>query len=293
MSTNLAKPVTGLVTRSFGSTPIVEFSFNGRQCWLLSSIEKAMEYAEGVLGGLMRDEWSSEFRVGHHFDVVQSGELRALRAMFAAGSNLVANAIGPKTRAITVLYVEGVDLAVLKTEKPIGRAVRAFLVDNVMQPLRETGRVDLREPTPAEALRIRELEAREREIALRQADLLGSTLGRLRDLKMLSAENEVAWSLTVAEMGTGRSLIDLRPPAKTVAWVTPTEIANRVGLSAQAIGKIIAAIGVRESMPGEWESYTTVAPGESRVVHCYRYTPKAAAVIEAAAIESKSKRGAK
>lgn len=287
MSTDLAKPVTGLVTRSFGSTPIVEFSFNGRQCWLLSSIEKAMEYAEGVLGGLMRDEWSSEFRVGHHFDVVQGAGLRELKRSLT-GSNLVS----ANSKAVTVLYTEGVDLAVLKTEKPIGRAVRAFLVDNVMQPLRETGRVDLREPTPAEALRIRELEAREREIALRQAELLGSTLGRLRDLKMLSAENEVAWSLTVAEMGTGRSLIDLRPPAKTVAWVTPTEIANRVGLSAQAIGKIIAAIGVRESMPGEWESYTTVAPGESRVVHCFRYTPKAAAVIEAAAIESKSKRGA-
>lgn len=288
MSASLAKPVAGLVTRSFGSTPIVEFSFNGRQCWLLSSIEKAMEYAEGSLARLLREEWSSEFRAGHHFDVVQGGDLRVLKRALAESGSVSAN-----SKAVTVLYAEGVDLAVLKTEKPIGRAVRAFLVDNVMQPLRETGRVDLREPTPAEALRIRELEVREREIALRQAELLGSTLGRLRDLKMLSAENEVAWSLTVAEMGTGRSLIELRPPAKTVAWVTPTEIANRVGLSAQAIGKIIAARGVRESMPSEWESYTTVAPGESRVVHCYRYTPKAAAVIEAAAIESMSKRGAK
>lgn len=132
-----------VVTREFHEQPVVQMTFRGRRCWLLSSIEKAMEYAEGALGGLMRDEWSSEFRVGHHFDIVQGVDLQALRANLAAGSNLVANAIGPKTRTITVLYTEGVDLAALKTEKPVGRAVRAFLVDNVMQPLRETGRVDL------------------------------------------------------------------------------------------------------------------------------------------------------
>lgn len=277
MSTALdTKPVSGLVTRSFGSTPIVELSFNDRQCWLLSSIEKAMEYSEGVLGDMIRREWSTEFRPGHHFDVVQGAELRELKKALTGPHTVSAN-----SRAVTVLYVEGIDLAVLKTEKPIGRAVRAFLVDNVMQPLRETGRVDLREPTPAEALRIRELEAREREIALRQAELLGSTLGRLRELKMLSPENEVAWSLTVAEMGTGRSMLALRPAVKAKAWVTPTEIAAALRTTVNAVGRAITRLGLRVERPGLVESYTTVAPNESRTVMCWRYAPEIAEQIKA------------
>lgn len=133
-----------IVTREFHAQPVVQMTFRGRRCWLLSSIEQAMEYALGSLGRLIRGEWSNEFRAGYHFDVVQGADLLALRAEFAADSDSVANLVGSKTRSVAVLYIEGVDLVVLKTEKPIGRELRAFLVDKVMQPLRETGRVDLR-----------------------------------------------------------------------------------------------------------------------------------------------------
>jgi hypothetical protein len=128
---------------------------------------------------------------------------------------------------------------------------------------------------------MRELEAREREIALRQAELVGRTLDRLRELKMLSAENDVAWSLTVAEIGSGQSMLSLRPAVRAKAWVTPTDIAAELGITAHAVGRAITRLGLRVEQPGLVESYTTVAPGESRTVLCWRYAPEIAEQIKA------------
>lgn len=207
--------LTDIVTREFHSLPIVELSFNSRQCWLLSSIEKAMEYADGSLARLIREEWSSEFHAGHHFDVVQGTELRALKRLLTESNSVSAN-----SRAVTLLYVEGIDLAVIKTEKPIGRAVRAFLVDNVMQPLRETGRVDLRQKTRftevAEPMRLPP------EIVSLIADFRAQLEETKKELSESRAEYiRLASAVTVARTHKSKAILDrVRSAARLTSKAT-------------------------------------------------------------------------
>ena len=65
-------------------------------------------------------------------------------------------------------------------------------------------------------------------------------------------------------------------------WMkTPTQIAERNGVSAQKVVRIISALELRDHPTQSWK-YLNKADASNRTVVCYRYAPEAVTRIEAA-----------
>lgn len=129
-----SKPSTiDVVPLAFHGRRILDMTFRGRRAWLLSDVETSLEYEPNGLGSSIRREWAPEFKAGQHYDVVRGDDLRALRcALDVTGFNPVSS----KSPSITIVYEAGLDLIALKTDKPVGRELRAFLVERVLPQLR-------------------------------------------------------------------------------------------------------------------------------------------------------------
>jgi hypothetical protein len=140
---------------------VLEIQFNGRRCWILLHLEEAMGYAKGALKALMLQDWAKECQAGKHFDTLRGERLKVLRALLKElGKSDLLSSSSP---SILVVYEEGLDLILLKTERPIGVELRAVLVDHkVLKQLRETGTATLPgalPPASAPSLTSADLEA--------------------------------------------------------------------------------------------------------------------------------------
>lgn len=103
--------------------------WNGKACWRASVLSTALQYSESkTLGRLLRKEWKDEFIEGVDYDILQRGDI----AQFAKENSREAI----HQSAMIVLYESGVNLACIKTEKPVGRALRRFLATHVLPKLR-------------------------------------------------------------------------------------------------------------------------------------------------------------
>ena len=124
--------------------------------------------------------------------------------------------------------------------------------------------------------------ARDRELRALEAGFLDRALDALKAAGQLSPANEATWRITAAEHAFGKSLLALRPQNDQEQWETPTEIAERHGVTTKSVGAVITQLGIRTNVPGFVESYQTNTPGTKRVVTCWRYSPAAVAQIDAA-----------
>lgn len=138
-----------------GGHKILEFRFRGRRAWVLSHVGVAMGYKPTVLKGLIRQDWKKEFLEGRHVDTVKGEDLDNLKKVLSYGGR--SNLLPSKISIVTILYEPGLDLILLKSEKPIGRELRTVLIDHhVIRQLRETGSATLPGALPATDVRVLE-----------------------------------------------------------------------------------------------------------------------------------------
>ena len=117
---------------------LVPFSLAGQQCqgWRIDGEEmldagllgRLLDYAGKGLVNTITGAWSDEFIVGEHFRVINGEALESLKGQLVEKNST--SPLPKHTRGITALTRAGVALVLLKTHKPIGKALRRALADS-------------------------------------------------------------------------------------------------------------------------------------------------------------------
>jgi prophage antirepressor-like protein len=277
-----------VITHNFNNTAITTYIFEGRPCWIALEVGRAIGYSGNGKGLVdqLRDEWSAEMVEGQDFAVLTSDRLKSFQDLTKEGG------YSPPSSAnqITVLYETGMWLVLVKTRRPAGLALRRFLVEQVLPQVARDGRyLPEREVTQQgvmveneHAIRLRDLEYRERELDMRIRQGKAAALVTLVDsLPYLTDDIRQAYRVKAAEEITGQNLSLLLPPAAdSLSWESPTQIGERLGVSANTVGKAITALGLRGA-EGLSRAITNKALHSDRTVVSYLYSPEAADRIAA------------
>lgn len=208
-------PVVPVFLADFHGAPLNVLSLDGRPCWLAREVGAAIGYANGGkrLVSLVTNEWADEFIEGHDFCFVRGEDLSALKA---------SDAVRAQAPSALLLFEPGLHLVLTKTSKPVGRALRRYLVDEVLPRLaRRAPTVGVSKPWPAEALSLSDLlpwlrearlrrrlrldERRHRSVTLRRYCQILHSAGRIDD------EERVDWELYACEAAVGEDLPILAP----------------------------------------------------------------------------------
>jgi prophage antirepressor-like protein len=110
---------------------VVVYVFRGRPCVVAAAVGRALGYADKVLAGLLRREWSAEIHDARDFTVLSMAEARAMLA-----ESRVVDGPTLNPRGLMVLFETGFDLVLQKTDKPEGQKLRRRLADEVLPKLR-------------------------------------------------------------------------------------------------------------------------------------------------------------
>lgn len=273
-----------VLTHNFNNTAITTFIFEGRPCWIALEVGRAIGYAGNGKGlvDTIHAKWSDELVDGSHYEVLTGARLKAFKALQELGDQKTPS----HQPQMVVLYETGLWLVLTKTHRPAGKALRKVLADEVLPQLARDGRyLPEREVTEQgqmqvrddHALRLRDLEYRERELDMRIRQTKAHALVTLIDsLPYLSDDIRQAYRVKAAEEVTGQNLSLLLPPAAdSLSWESPTQIGERLGVSANTVGKAITALGLRGA-DGLSRAITNKALHSDRTVVSYLYSPEAA-----------------
>ena len=122
----------------FEGRALATYVWNGRPCWIARHIGARVGYAqEGKrLPSLILKNWSEEFIPGHDYALLQGEDLAAFQTA-AAALGAAPSRVGQGS--LLVLFESGLHLVLAKTEQPVGRRLRRFLVDEVLPQIARTG----------------------------------------------------------------------------------------------------------------------------------------------------------
>jgi len=145
----MSKELVSLV-REFEGRPVTTFRYRGRPAWIAREIGAALEYADDgkALVAMLTREWSDEVQEGSDFVLVMGAELSDLKALLELGVPHTPSSPGESgpipnhAPSTIVLFESGLHLALLKTNKPVGKRLRRLLVDEVLPQLLRDGQFD-------------------------------------------------------------------------------------------------------------------------------------------------------
>ncbi|RME24799.1 MAG: hypothetical protein D6798_10370, partial [Deltaproteobacteria bacterium] len=125
------------LTLPFEGEPLTTLTWKGRPAWIGREIGRRLEYADRGkrLVSRIRKEWADEFIEGIDYVVLAGEDLAALKAMLGHGTHGVPG----RTARLMLLLEPGLHLVLTKTDKPIGKDLRRFLVGEVLPQLVRTG----------------------------------------------------------------------------------------------------------------------------------------------------------
>lgn len=221
----------------FEGEPLVTFAWQGRPCWIARHIGARLGYShEGKrLPNKILGDWADEFLSGHDFVVLTGEDLAAFNAGVAHAQ--LDGRVG--RGSLCLVFEPGLHLVLAKTDLPIGKRLRRFLVDHVLPQIARTGRytpeAEVKPTPPEEVERVLMLfpemkarvsrslpdrrEARLAEQARTRAAWVGLCDRRLRVVTLhrmvdtigdwLDADTKAALEVLAAEIATGLPLMDL------------------------------------------------------------------------------------
>ncbi len=114
-------PAVEVVPLALGDQTLPGLRVDSEELIATRLIEDALSYARGSLGKMIRGAWADEFESPKHFRVVKLPP-KTLTTHFQCVVDF--------SREFHALTVAGVALVLLKTDKAIGRALRAALVES-------------------------------------------------------------------------------------------------------------------------------------------------------------------
>ncbi|KYF64902.1 hypothetical protein BE15_02020 [Sorangium cellulosum] len=180
------------VTTQFEGSTLTTYVFRGRLCMVAADVGEALGYADGSFKKVLRD-WSDELIAGQDIDTLTGDDLRQFKEMARVG-NVSFPSSAP---SLTVLYEPGVNLACVKTEKPLGRKLRRLLADEVLPKLRR-GELQQRREAP---IVLDDAESQVRLLGLRQREALSlyAVIPGLYDPEFLRHKTEHAAALVTGD----------------------------------------------------------------------------------------------
>ncbi|WP_438006420.1 hypothetical protein WME89_48880 [Sorangium sp. So ce321] len=245
------------VTTDFEGSTLTTYVFRGRPCMVAADVGRALEYAdEGkALVEVMKKQWGDELLPGKDMEVLTGEELREFKGIIS----LTEGTSVSRAPAITVLYESGFDLVCIKTEKPLGKKLRRHLADVVMPKLRRGETIGPAAPAAS-------LEWSPEALVVRKADLLLKFVSLMSPA--VSQEAKDAILANGSALLTGQRLAPLLPAMANDGWKRPSEIAEELGVSANAVGRAISALGFRDQ-PEHFKTVMDEKSGSAGQVPCY------------------------
>lgn len=269
--------VKGLAFEGRGLTAV---TMAGRPMVIAKELGAVLEYGDDGRGlvDLLGGEWAREFSADAHVRKVEGQDLADLKQLI--GSDPI-SPIGARARSLILLTEAGVNLVLLKTEKPEGIRLRAYLAETIMPALArgegipargESESPKYRNPENVRALR------EQRLLSQMQVKVIENEAARAL-ARGLDRNAVDAWRTTQLEKVTGIPMSRLLP-VEVERWYSLAEVAAALGVPHASAGHVVSLVpdfDPRRNIDGMMRGIMNHAPGQERSVTTYEYT---AAAIE-------------
>ncbi len=257
--------MNNLIVKDFKGTQVHTFVWNSRPCWIANEVLSLFSYADA--SKTIQDCITAEdFELGLEYEVLRGEDLKAFKEMVNAATT--STVVPNKTTQLTILYEDGLYGFLQYTDKPEGIQFRKWIRREVLPEIRETGSYiapgSVSKLNDAQILRA---EAMHLNAKTNQAKLLKEIAVGFKD--KLSEESLRLLVGGVAEILIGKSLFPLQPIEKTY---TATEIGIELGVTANKIGKIANANGLKTSEYGM--EVLDKSPYSAKQVPAFRYNER-------------------
>lgn len=274
---------TNDLSTDFEGNEIACVKFRGRYCWIARQVGQALGYSnkgKRMVANLTGD-WSDEMALGEHYDILAGTDLREFKVLFNGAENTPLKT----NSAVTVIYEDGLNLIFLLTKKTRGKALRRHLSKTVLKQIARDGKyspdrevVDgviiervIPGTTPDD-----DLEMRKRALDLedRRFQIRILTEAIQANEPFLSKEAHAALMGQRAEIAMGRQVNSLKPRIDP-DFITATEAAGQIGVSAWRFGHTAKELGLRADLPGTTRVVMGSRKNSEGNCKQYHYAPNA------------------
>lgn len=267
----------------FEGKPLTTLTYKDKYCWLAMEVGDALGYSKSgkSLPSKIGHEWKNEFIKDHDYVVVKGPELVDIKRLLEVNPD---NGF-TYSQHVMLLFEPGVYMVCQKTRKPTGMRLRRFLASEVLNQIARDGKyLPEREVVNGQLVNkeqnnfaVRDIEL---QLAIRQQKYEGYKylVGVLKK-RGYSKDTIINYEIAAAEALTDENFAMLKPVVDD-AWETPTQIAERNGVTLSRVGLIIKDLGLKGDISGICRSYLNKAKTCNREVKCYLYSPDAVKKIE-------------
>ena len=231
----------------FEGQQLTQLEYDGRPCWFASELSIIMGYSEAkTVSHQIRGTWSDEFIEGNDYDLLRGSDLADVKSALELGGK---NHLSHMAQAM-VVFETGVHLVLAKTNKPAGKRLRRFLVEEVLpQIARDGAYLPEREITPDGRLSVKdELQMRLRLAEMQDRQFKSDAMLRLVDILKSDPQYTAAtvrnYEIRAAELAAGDDLSAIKPRLNG-KHLSPTAMGERLGITPQAVGIMITKLGIR------------------------------------------------
>lgn len=271
--------MSDLIRFDFGGRPLTVVMHKGEIHYIARELGAVLDYANdgSRLSKKITADWSDEFAEGKHYTVLRDGDLADIKRL---GTESVPSPVDVRASSLMLLTEAGLDMVLIKTDKEIGKRVRAFVVDVIFPKLRSGEGI----ASPGHAVTHPDMLKLERERRL-------ASQHRAREIKYMAKlarrggicdRAADSWELKNLSAIVGVDVSHLLPSEPEPEWLTPTEIATKLGRTLNAVGRAISRvpeIAARGNIAGLCRAVVNTAPGHGRTVTSYLYSARAVALI--------------
>jgi prophage antirepressor-like protein len=120
-----------------GTVTLTAIEYSGQRVWIAKQVGRALGYKrDGAQLITSMNQWKAEFVEGVDYIKLSGGELREFYQAFGGHREL---RLPPYGGRLLFLTEEGLNLVLIKTDKPIGKKTRRWLKSEVLPAIRKTG----------------------------------------------------------------------------------------------------------------------------------------------------------
>jgi prophage antirepressor-like protein len=186
--------------------------YRGREAAIAADLGRLLRYAKhgSKLVDRITDTWADRFHEGVDYEVLKGRDLQDFKAVSPPG------VVNPSTPQLMILYASGVHLVLLNTDKPVGKSLHRWLVDEVFPSLTATGTYTLN-PSDRKALPVPALFNEEIRRALSKVrnEYIAHQKARVTQLDFAIAWDETHMAHTASMFdGMGKTSKEIRAIAR-------------------------------------------------------------------------------
>ena len=158
---------------------------------------------------------------------------------------------GTQGREMRLINEPGMYKLIFRSRKAEAKEFTRWVTHEVLPHIRETGVYGVNLTEVDIKVKDRELDQRQMELNLRGAQILQSMIDK--ELFPVTPETRTVFAHEVFKLVTGHSYLGMLPES-TEKWYTATEIGKELGISANKVGRIAKANGIK-APEGESNEY--------------------------------------